>query len=863
MEKVKSTVTAICDNAPKTQLNLTLWFLVLALLVSTLVAVPIVARVNAQGSWSWVTHTYISVNPNPVGQMQTVNVIIWLDHAPPQTTFFEYHGWNFTLTITDPTGEVMTAGPIESDSTGGATYTFTPSMIGVYQIQAHLEPATINVTSPVGLMLLPQGIHYFQESSSRVVELAVQEEPVESWPEVPLPSDYWERPINAEFRGWHQIAGNWLGLPFGGSYVNKYTMAPESPHIVWTKELTFGGIVGGEAGWGTNFYTGLLYENKFTPYIIAGRLYYNMFWQTFGAGEQLRGVVCVDLRTGEEIWRNEEMPQISAAQIVIFNSGTQSGATAYLWSAVGSDWQIYDAYTGRLLTTITNCQGGLAPIFGPNGEILVYILDGANNRLVMWNSTLCITSGAFGFSAQTYQPYSRTSFDWSSGVQYNVSIPDVPGVQSTGVIDAETGVLVAESVITVNGSSPTFVHVGYDLKTGEQIWVKNWTNVGWGAGGTSAAGLIGYWGKGYGEGAYMFFEKETMQWHVIDITTGEQMWVMEPLNTYTNSDWSVYDWSVLAADGKLFTSGQSGCVVAFDLKTGSHLWTFSQGSSGLMTPYGTWPHFGRLNYADGKVYFAVTEHTPTSPIYRGYRMYCLNGETGERLWEIPGFYNGESFAIADGYLLTYNGYDNRIYCFGKGKTSTEVSVSPKVIASGEHVLIEGTVTDQSPGAKDFPAVADESMTAWMEYVYMQKECPIDVMGVPVKLEVVEDPNGNYYDIGTATTDTSGFYSIAWQPPVPGHYIIKATFAGSESYYPSSAETSIYVAEAPSPAAPIEPEQPEQPTQPTQPEQSTEPEPTAPAEAAPLFSTTDLAIIAAVAVAVVVGVASLYLLRRRK
>ncbi|MEM0313668.1 MAG: PQQ-binding-like beta-propeller repeat protein, partial [Candidatus Bathyarchaeia archaeon] len=744
---------------------------------------------------------YIEVTPNPAGKGQPVNILIWLDQAPPQTSFFQYKGWNYTISITDPTGKTTKVGPIESDPVGTAYYVFTPEMVGTYKIQNHFEGSTINVAAPVGLMLLPRGTHIFQPSSSRIVELTVQEEPVEPWPEVPLPSSYWERPINAEFREWYRIAGNWLGIPFGGSFINKYTKAPESPHIVWTKELTFGGIVGGEAGYGTNFYTGLLYENKFNPYIIAGRLYYNMFWSVFGAAEQVKGVICVDLRTGEEIWRKEDMPQISTAQVVIFNSGTQSGATAYLWSAQGSNWQVYDAYTGRLFTTVTGASGSIAPRFGPSGEILVPILDGTNNRLILWNSTLCFTSGAFGFTAQTYRPYSRTTFDWKNGVQYNVSIPDVPGVQSTGVIDVDRMVLVAESVITVTGASPIFVHVGYDLKTGRQIWVKNWTNVGWGAGGTSAPGLIGYWGKGSGEGVYMFFEKETMQWHVIDIATGQQLWVTDPLNEYTKSDWSVYDWTVLAADGKLFTSGQSGCVVAFDLKTGGHLWTFRQESSGLMTPYGTWPHFGRLNYADGKVYFAVTEHTPTSPIFRGYRMYCLDAETGNKLWEIPGFYNGESVAFADGYLVTYNGYDNRIYCFGKGKTSTEISVTPKVIERGDAVLIEGKVTDMSPGAKGAPAAADEHMSEWMKYVYMQYPVPQVVRGVDVELYAIGE-DGSTVSIGRATTDplNGGAFKLLWTPPKEGTYFITAVFSGSKSYWDSYATTAIAVTTAP-PEAP--------------------------------------------------------------
>ena len=92
-----------------------------------------------------------------------------------------------------------------------------------------------------------------------------------------------------------------------------------------------------------------------------------------------------------------------------------------------------------------------------------------------------------------------------------------------------------------------------------------------------------------------------------------------------------------------------------------------------------------------------------------------------------------------------------------------------------------------------PAVADDCMSDWMLYVYKQFPQPMAV-GVPVKLEVVVDPNGNWYDIGTVMTDSTGYYSIMWEPPVPGHYTILATFAGTDSYYMSYQMTSIGVDE---------------------------------------------------------------------
>jgi hypothetical protein len=91
------------------------------------------------------------------------------------------------------------------------------------------------------------------------------------------------------------------------------------------------------------------------------------------------------------------------------------------------------------------------------------------------------------------------------------------------------------------------------------------------------------------------------------------------------------------------------------------------------------------------------------------------------------------------------------------------------------------------------------MSDWMEYVYMQKPKPTDVTGVEVVVTVY-DPNGNSYEVGTATSDASGMFSCAFTPSVPGKYTIIATFAGTEGYYGSYAETAINVEEAPEPTA---------------------------------------------------------------
>jgi hypothetical protein len=103
-------------------------------------------------------------------------------------------------------------------------------------------------------------------------------------------------------------------------------------------------------------------------------------------------------------------------------------------------------------------------------------------------------------------------------------------------------------------------------------------------------------------------------------------------------------------------------------------------------------------------------------------------------------------------------------------------------------------TKQNEQAADFPngvpAVSDASQSAWMEYVYMQKPKPSDAFGVPVTLSVI-DSNGNLRPIGSTTSDTSGMFTYTWMPDIQGSYTVIATFAGSQSYWGSSAETSFY------------------------------------------------------------------------
>jgi hypothetical protein len=86
----------------------------------------------------------------------------------------------------------------------------------------------------------------------------------------------------------------------------------------------------------------------------------------------------------------------------------------------------------------------------------------------------------------------------------------------------------------------------------------------------------------------------------------------------------------------------------------------------------------------------------------------------------------------------------------------------------------------------------------MAAVYEQQAMPNNITGVPIIISVL-DSNGNYRQIGTTTSSLYGDYSLTWTQDIAGNYTIIASFAGTQSYYSSSASTAFYASE-PAPTA---------------------------------------------------------------
>ena len=299
------------------------------------------------------------------------------------------------------------------------------------------------------------------------------------------------------------------------------------------------------------------------------------------------------------------------------------------------------------------------------------------------------------------------------------------------------------------------------------------------------------------------FACEDRFWQCYDITNGHFLWKSDEVEYPWGDFWS-YDSS--SWNNMLYAGSYVG-MVAFDWDNGHIVWQTPVYSAPFETPYnGEQAWHSATIIADGKLYSYTDEHTATQPLTRGWKFYCFNATTGEIIWQLNGWNSDArtySGSVSDGYLAVANQYDGTLYVLGKGKSATTVTASPKAVAKGDKVLIEGSVTDMSPGQPNTPCVSKDSMETQMEYLHMNQ--PIagiwgneTISGVPVSLSAIAS-DGSMTDLGTATTNGYyGTFEMAWAPPAEGTYQILANFGGDDSYGSSGAATAVTVGPAPEP-----------------------------------------------------------------
>jgi outer membrane protein assembly factor BamB len=856
-------------------------------------------------AWDVPTFAYITAAPNIVGVGQSLTLVMWLDKVPPTAAGQAGDRWiNMKVDVTKPDGTKETLGPFMSDPVGSTYTIYHPNQVGNYRFELTFPGQKLTGSTGTGLYnnaslfggVTPYlGDNYLASRASTTVTVQqVQLPPPVSYS---LPTEYWTRPIEGQNTNWESVASNWLGE---SHIVGKYQpdgIAPNAPHIMWTKSIEDGGLVGGvstSVEGGATFYDGTAYEGKFSvPLIMNGRLYYNLPRSDVsrlgyaGRGPD-GGELAVDLRTGETLWYMNYTIDPDQGQLYYYESPNQHGVipNGYLWAIDGSNWIAYDGINGQWLFTEQSVPAG-TQVYGPNGEITRYVLDAAAKTLSLWNNT---ASHDLTNSANPSDTSSTNFYQWrpvgktinaSNAFSWTVSIPTLPPGSAVNKVipdDMIIGSAGTSSLFFAGGDTYTVWAISLKPATrGQLLWTQTYTapsgNVSRSFDAVDPVNRV-----------FIMHDKETLQWIGYSIDNGNKLWGP----TASEDPWNYYTWGSTVAEGKLFTNGY-GIVYCYDTRTGNLLWNFSA-SGGLDIPYSNYPMaVGAI--ADGKVYVGIIEHSASAPYWKGAKVYALNITTGEEIWSIashsPSTFGGNGaittgFAIGDGYLTYLNLYNMQITCIGQGPSETTVTAPDTSTTLGNSVLIQGTVMDIAAGTKQneqaarfpkgVPAVADKSMSAWMEYVYMQKPKPTDVTGVKVHLAGI-DPNGNFQDLGTATTDINGKYGLSWTPPVGGIYHVTATFESCSSYFGSTDTTYFAVSKAVAPQ--VTPTSPSVPTAtPVVIPTPTQAPTSAPVSPSPQVTTTPVPppsnagipttyiIIALIAIIVVVAAAALALRRRK-
>ena len=804
--------------------------ILIALILTTSMGASIMLSPTASAhtpAWQIPTWAYLSTSSNPVGVGQQLILAMVLDKYPPTATLTGGARWNnYQIDVTKPDGSKETLGPFTSDPTGSTFTTFVPDQVGNYSFVFSWPGQVLTLNGPggVGTTSVYQNDTYLG-STSKTLTVTVQQESIPSPPVYPLPTEYWTRPIDGQNTAWYSIASNWLGGCFEPQLVQPGGSAPNSPHIMWTLPIDIGGVVGGTdtAVNGSSFYSGMAYNARFTnPIIMNGKLYTTLPNQNSGTGG---GVECIDLTTGAKVWVNPNMPAPAFGYYYDLEYPNQYGVIPQGILFTNNFAQAWSPTTGLNLFNVTNVPTataggsttgimGLNEVPGPQGEVLIYQINLAAGWLAEWNSSNLYTYGTGPTIASVVNASNPSMYDW------NVTIP-TQVKQANG-----TSILYSVYNDMLLGGTPTITNTGWgtanpytmwaiSLKPatrGQLMWIQNYAAP---ADNTS----LRFVGVDPLNRAIIYLAKETGTWYAYNLDTGTLAWNagMPGATAFAYYDMTLVKTGTAISNGKLYLSSWGGTLWCYDTANGKLLWTFGNGVgtnstvSGLDSAYGQYP-LALMAIADGKVYVGTGEHSPNTPLYKGAQVWCVNATTGTNLWQMTGWYGyvgRTASAVADGYLVYDNLYDYNIYCIGQGPSKLTVTAPDTATPVGTPIVIRGRVTDISAGtmqneqAGDFPngvpCVSDASQSAWMEYVYMQKPKPTNVMGVPVSIDVI-DANGNYRNIGTATSDASGMFTFTWTPDIVGSYNVIATFAGSESYWPSSAESSFVVSSAaPTPA----------------------------------------------------------------
>ncbi|MGO8807822.1 MAG: PQQ-binding-like beta-propeller repeat protein [Candidatus Bathyarchaeia archaeon] len=556
------------------------------LIIAILGSTSLLANTSAHTpAWQIQSIAFLNVSPNPIGIGQSATISFGLT-APPPTANGPYGDryTNLMVKVTKPDGTTQTLGPFSSDDTGGTNTQFVPTAIGTYSFQMTYPGQTL--LAPTGSNSLTFAGDYQEPATSAVVTLSVQQQPVGGVSVAPLPTSYWQTPVNAmNVNNWYAIAGAALetGNRGGtaaqmfnqsGNY-NPYTTAPMTAHIIWTRPTAFGGVLGGQFGGTTtygNYYSTRQYEHLYSPIIMNGYLYYTQYP---GSSTTPTANVCINLYTGQTVWTDDGQnygggsPQQTAlttagivtplkcGQILDYVSPNQYGGLAYLWTtgtpagivSAGTTWNMFDALTGTYILSIVNGTSMTLTVDSGGNLIGYYVNATAGKESVMgnindntgptptivtntgptlneWNSTECVMAGGWSATAAGWEwrPTQNGIIPFSDGLHY--SAPIATSISGNNLPSTMAIWSVNSGVIILDAEAPGF------------------------------SGFQGGW----------------IAFAGYSTTTGQQLWIENV--TITPFTYTSLDTSFIAGSGVFTTiTKETGVVAGYSMYTGKLLWS--------------------------------------------------------------------------------------------------------------------------------------------------------------------------------------------------------------------------------------------------------------------------------------------------
>jgi hypothetical protein len=681
-----------------------------------------------------------------------------------------------------------------------------------------------------------------------------------SWWQTPVSAENVQNwyAITGPWLGYGQVVfANTGGYNATGNY-NPYTEDVLSGHVLWTKVWCSGGVAGGQAG-GTElsqYWSTSQYWPKFAPVIMNGIMYSTWYTETTGYSA---GIVAWNLYNGQTEFIINTTNPLECGMVTQWKTPNMYGCIGpYIWTTgplpgvytapFTTEWNMYSALTGEYVLSVVNGTSPDIITTDANGDMIGYYINSTVGTMTTYGSAPAFgiqpVTGKVSITATSpvlvcwnmsqaicdnwgWEPAQYSVVEFGLGVMWAEPLPsktDTGAPIDNGAFNNPTlainGVTDGAVVMTAgytfgqgfgNEQNGWLLVAAMDANTGAILFAKNFTYA-------DVPALVPFTRliQTNPQNGLLILGNEGVNWQTsaINVRTGAIAWT-HTLAGYNGATPNIYDnFGICAINGPGVTIiyGLGGDIWCINDTNGNQLWytntTTLIGNPGIETPYGIWPLwvFADTCVSNNVAYLAVG-HEYNPPLFHGAQLLALNLTNGKLIWSELDF-SVESTSISYGIILSRNCYDNQIYAFGKGPSETTVTAPDIGVTTATPITITGTVMDISPGTKQqavalnfplgVPCVSDASESHFMEYVYQQQPVPADVTGVPVTLTET-DHNGNTYTIGTTTSDSSGTWAYTWTPPIPGNYTIVATFAGSNAYYGSCAETHIY-ASSPAPTA---------------------------------------------------------------